>query len=531
MTDGAAGGGSIASRSALLVALLLLAPCLVYVSVVSSMTTWDEIRWIPDDYSYLRQAMLFQDKGWIGGLDTHLESDIVRYLAAKSQELGLGPLTGYSFANPPGHFFIPATGKLAMQYPPGTGFLLSLFPEGFQVRSLFIAGATAVLLITLVAILSARTGLAMTMPAILGSATLLLMIQPSKGSHSMAATIPFCMVLAWLTVRLIEARGERERLLAAGATGLLFGLAVNVRIASVLLTIGCLAVLAFDFLRTRGWQAFLRGLMFVSAFIIGVLPTLVANLINAGGPLATPYGAGDQAHDFGWPGLQLRMREYLWGTRGVALWTAMLATLVFWVMLRRLHLARAQWIAWLVSANLVFNLAYYFTHVAYASYYAIPLAILSLWTLCFAFLASERAAANAFGCAEVASLPQRRTLAATLGAAVAAYVAFVGSRLPPEVIAPPPASFSDPSVIVWAYLNAGMVHRNFDRYAARGLADASPLIQDRVIEAIMKDGRPQLFLNDSPWMQRLIDRAGRFGVMQPAGKAFGYDVYRLAPQE
>src|SRR5262245_19341375 len=110
----------------------LIVPFAVYVPVVTSMTKWNESRMVSDDFCYLRQAQLFQSNGIGGGLDTNLDNELVRYLVGKSNELGLGPSA--DFANLPCHRVIEATNKRSMQYPPGTGFLLSLFSEGLQVR-------------------------------------------------------------------------------------------------------------------------------------------------------------------------------------------------------------------------------------------------------------------------------------------------------------------------------------------------------------------------------------------------------------
>ena len=197
----------------------------------------------------------------------------------------------------------------------------------------------------------------------------------------------------------------------------------------------------------------------------------------------------------------------------------------------RLQLKHARLIALLVSANLATNLAYYITHVAYASYYAIPLAILSMWTLCFAFLASEQNSYPTPQAAEAAPSVLRRTLAVTLAGATAAYVAFAMFRMSPEAAPPRPPSIEDRSVVIWAHLHAGMVAHHFERYAAKGIAGVTPEIQDRVIESIARDRRTQVFINDTDEMQRLIDRAAKFGTMRPAGRMFGYDVYSLVPRD
>jgi hypothetical protein len=519
-----------ARMTAILLLLSLLVLAAIFVSVTGSMIKWDEIRWLPDDYCYLRQAKLFHDRGLLGGLDTHLEAETVRYLAALSKELGLGPLSGSGFANPPCHFFIDATGKLALQYPPGTGFVLWLFPEGVQVRALYVISSAVVLLIVFAALLRARTTTGIALVAALASLTLLLMINPSKGSYSMPPTMPICIVLALLTVIMTEAKQPKVQLAATAALGIVLGLSVNIRIANALLAFGYLLVLAINFVRMRGRLQLLQGFLFGATFVAGILPTLVANAINAGSPFSTPYSAIDLVHDFSWASVSARIVAYGSGSRGAVLWAAILSTAIFWLYASRLRLKHARLIALLVSANLATNLAYYLTHVAYASYYAIPLAILSMWTLCFAFLASEKNS-HPTQAAQAAPSMLRRALAVALAGATAAYVAFAMFRMSPEVAPPRPPSIEDRSVVVWAHLHAGMVAHNFERYAAKGITGVTPDIQDRVIGAIARDRRTQVFINDTDEMQRLIDRSAKFGTMRPAGRMFGYDVYSLLPRD
>jgi hypothetical protein len=526
--------GARLTTDARITAILLLSLIVVsaiFVSITVSMIKWDEIRWLPDDYCYLRQAKLFHDKGLLGGLDTHLESETVRYFAALSKQLGLGPLSGSSFANPPCHFFIDATGKLALQYPPGTGFMLWLFPEGVRVRALYIAGTAVVLLMVLGVLLRARTAMGIALVAALGSLTLLLMINPSKGSYSMAPTMPICIALALLTVIMMEAKQSKAQLAATMALGLVLGLSVNLRIANALLAFGYLAVFAIIAVRMRGRLQWAQGFLFCAAFVAGILPTLAANAINAGNPFFTPYSATDLVHDFSWAAVSDRLVTYGSGTRGAVLWAAILATAAFWLYARRLRVKHARLIALLVSANLAANLAYYVTHVALASYYAIPLAILSMWTLCFAVLAAERNSYPTPHGAEAVPLVPRRKLAVVFAGATAAYVVFAMLRMSPAVAPPRPPSLEDRSVVVWSHRHAGMVAHNFGHYGAWGFATATPQIQDRVIGSIARDRRVQVFINDTDDMQQLIDRAAKFGTMRPAGRLFGYEVYSLAPRD
>ena len=101
---------------------------------------------------------------------------------------------------------MPATNKLVIQYPPGTGFVLALFPSGFQVIPLYViaslvaAGFACSPFPTPPRIfVDARRGLRGPM--------IYLMINPTKASYSMAPTMMVC-ALAGLSDR--EALRERR---------------------------------------------------------------------------------------------------------------------------------------------------------------------------------------------------------------------------------------------------------------------------------------------------------------------------------
>src|ERR1700758_5071378 len=131
-----------------LLCLLLLA------SNVWSMLRWSEARGVFDDICYLRQAHLFQRFG-LGGFDTDLSRDDDGYLVSKLKQIGFP--TPNDVTTAPCHTLIAATGKRVIQYPPGTGALLALFPEGHQVVPLYVTASIVVFGFALAAILLART--------------------------------------------------------------------------------------------------------------------------------------------------------------------------------------------------------------------------------------------------------------------------------------------------------------------------------------------------------------------------------------
>src|SRR3954471_16079498 len=102
----------------LIIGLLFLA---VLASNVWTISRWNEARGVYDDLCYLRQAHLFQRFG-IDGLRTDIARDDDAFAQKKFREIG------YPEWEKPHR--IPCHTRIGnahvLQYPPGTGFLLSL---------------------------------------------------------------------------------------------------------------------------------------------------------------------------------------------------------------------------------------------------------------------------------------------------------------------------------------------------------------------------------------------------------------------
>jgi hypothetical protein len=124
-------------------------------SNVWSISGWTEIRGVYDDICHLRQAHFFR-------------SD---------------PATAHC------HTSMPGTKKLVIQYPPGTGFVLALFPQGFQVIPLYVLTSVAAFAFALAATVYASALFSLVLVAGFGGAAIYLMINPTKASYSMAPTM------------------------------------------------------------------------------------------------------------------------------------------------------------------------------------------------------------------------------------------------------------------------------------------------------------------------------------------------------
>ena len=264
-----------------------------------------------------------------------------------------------------------------MQYPPGTGFLLALFPQGHQVVPLYVAASLIVCGLALSGIAMARTLSSILSAGLFGALAVYLMINPAKASYSVAPTMALCAVAGLLTALWLTR--ERRSLLLIALIGLLLGASVNFRLPNALLAAGYFLFLGISFAWSRKLANFVQGLGFAAGALVGVAPTLIAQAINAGSPLATTYGSADVVA----PGLDLAvLGQYLRDMQFVLIVLAIGSTA--WLLSN--GEVRTRQVALVVAGNLLVNLIFFLSHPIFTPYYVVPIAMLSLWTVSFAWL-------------------------------------------------------------------------------------------------------------------------------------------------
>jgi hypothetical protein len=342
-----------------------------------SMSRWGEARGVYDDVCYLRQAHLFQRFG-LGGLDTDISRDDDRYLSAKLKEIGFP--TWSNTATAPCHTPMPATKKLVMQYPPGTGFVLALFPQGFQVIPLYVSATVIVFGFALLAIFYAHSRSSILLTTAFGCLAIYLMINPAKASYSIAPTMVVCTLAGFLTAKMFLVKQRTHRLLLVGLVGLLIGLAVNFRLPNLFLSSGYLLFFVVSFLLLRKIETALQGVVFGAAFLAGMAPTLAANAINAGSPFSTTYGGVDVTPpDFSF--------SVIWSYAADMQFVLLLLAIAGTALILRWRGGNGiRQVALVTAGNLLVNLAFFLSHPVFTPYYTIPVAMLSLWSLLFASL-------------------------------------------------------------------------------------------------------------------------------------------------
>jgi hypothetical protein len=356
--------------------------CLVMLTLqLRSMSGWNEARGVYDDICYLRQAHLFQRFG-LAGFDTDMSRDDDGFVRSKFREIGF---PGWKYDKElPCHNTFAATGKVVIQYPPGPGMVLALFPEGHQVVPMFWLSTIAVFAFACLAIFRAREPGSIVTAGLFGCLAIYLMINPIKASYSMAPTAVICALCGYLTVRCFGDPHENRRLIPLLTLGVLFGLSVNFRLANIFLCGGCSLFLLIDFLRSRQAEDFLRGALFAVALVVGMLPTLISYWVNTGSPFTSTYHGAPTVVPLGF-NLSVAS-EYLNDYSQSALIALSIAGAAALWLGRNGGLKR---VGQLTAANLAINLAFFLTYGLAVSYYTIPIALTSLWTLLFATIEQE----------------------------------------------------------------------------------------------------------------------------------------------
>ncbi len=350
-----------------------------------SMSRWNEARGVYDDICYLRQAHLFQRFG-LAGFDTDVSRDDDDYLKSKLREIRYP--TWNDTATAPCHNPMPATGKLVIQYPPGVGLVLALLPPGHQVIAMYMLATIAVFGFALFAIFRARNTTSTLIAGAFGCLAVYLMINPVKASYSIAPTVVVCALVGFLTARWLARPQHDSRIGSIILLGVLLGFAVNFRLANLFLASGYFLFLLTSFLASRKLRQFLQGALFTAAFVVGMAPTIVSYTINAGSPFASTYGNNPDVRplDFSFAVVW----DYLADPLQAGLLALGIASSVYLLSWGK-GVCR---VALVTLANLAANLVFFFTYPIFTPYYTIPIALLSLWSLLFAFLMQKTVAAD-----------------------------------------------------------------------------------------------------------------------------------------
>ncbi|MEK6337082.1 MAG: hypothetical protein AABM67_19335 [Acidobacteriota bacterium] len=198
---------------------------------------------------------------------------------------------------PHAHHYFPESGSVGVQYPPGTGLTLAMFPEGKAVYGLNRAVVLVLLLTGIGALAIAAWKQAWVSAGLVVLAIQLgfiILVRIGAVSFSInSSLIPILMsgVLVLVALRLEVASRHRLALLSALGAGVLLGFATLVRLPTVLLAPGFLILLW-----PKSWRVAVKSLpaVFVlGVVLVGIIPDLAYQHVIAGSWYLPTYGRID----------------------------------------------------------------------------------------------------------------------------------------------------------------------------------------------------------------------------------------------
>lgn len=480
-----------------------------------------EVAWDSDPFGYLQEAQIFRRfyRGQ-GPLALTIPSARIREAAGALKRDGVPLDTWRWWLGPLVTHYFPDTRRQGIQYPPGTGFVLSLFPEGRAVACVDLLTAALLCGLTLFRVLRlARRGRwasagPLCLCALLGL-DLLRRAGDTSYSIQVSLLLAICLAAAW-----------RDKGKGGAVSGWIFGalsgLLVLVRIANLFVLPGLFLALSRE--RRRLGEALL------GAAVFGALPLFLFQKSLTGHFLGVTYSADDKR----WAPLHsaLAHLNYYLGSGGGAVYNWVLlccaagcVAIAGW----RLRGSVAAVLIWLLPAG------FFVLHdVAVHYYLLIPLFLSALWLGLNA--AEEEPARLGPGAVAVALIPGLVTLGwagSTLGLASKPFQYESGffpalargretrPAFPPELL--------EPRAWVYAYLMTGSLWY----YAGKSsfeILNLPPRARLSLYQLAYDRAEPQYFVDD--WEVSYLptlsaEAAGLGGRLVRLGEVEGHAYYRL----
>ncbi len=543
-----------------------LAPILVYgwllvlslTMLVSAQSAYrqslntEEYPYACDSFGYLRMAKEIRQAAYQRELPQFkLESPQTRLLIdfMRSQNI---PLSDWDeVVAPHAHHYFPRSGSVGVQYPPGTGLTLAMYPEGKAVYGL---NRTVIIVFLVIGVLAfaiaayhrAWASMVLVVLAIhLGLAILARIGALSFSVNAVLVPVLLSVLLALASVKLSFSNRDRSALFTALAAGALLGFATLIRLPTVLLVPGFLILLW-----PKSWRAAIRGLpaMFcVGVFLIGVLPVLINQQVVAGAWYLPTYASVDAAL----PTLQ-RLKEnfsYFFGSDGPAAldnWALLYAIAGFagFVIVnyfRRNHkssdrssltwqrVGLAALVAWLVPT------VFFLSHWVTGAHYAIPGILGAVALLGFGALAIEVTRHTEPTRFEKRNVRCWLALGLVLATGVATLNRAWSGRshlpTPPQAIAHTPvvlpADLADERAWVWADLLTGTLWY-YDNKPAFKIQFTNPETRARIFKFVFDRGDRQYIIQDNDRMLQFMDEIIKGGgTLELRGKVDGQPYFLI----
>ena len=480
-----------------------------------------------DSFGYLRQAELFRTNGPIKGLSTAIDTENASFLVSIAKQINPLESRWAEMIAPHCHHFKSGTEKIILQYPPGTGFVLSLLPNGKELECL------ALLLVLSIMVWWGRLNFAArSLPVFLISTVSVAFLLATVGrfhvpSYSVPLTI---LLLVWISTLIFELdySAAPKNLVLITVFGLLMGTLLTVRLASLIVLPAIAAIVCFQIAEAIRHKRFkvIAPLLGLGAFALAIVPLLAANWLNTGGMFDSTYNEYDKKINFDSAELLLNNLSYYLLENRAAVLSMLSLSLVTLAALQTKNRQRSlYWAALSLIVIFVANLLFLSVKMVAIDYYFLPTAVLCLCTgLALYSRASTSPAAQPFRHVQFIALA---FIVLLLALVLHRFQATPKGDLSLSV----PESLLTADSIVYADNSGGAISYYKNKYTAK-INFGTLCMREQLISRVQAAGRAQYFVNDSAKMNEAIAAIGleRFkNIGRVSSAHFEYDVLALLP--
>jgi hypothetical protein len=455
-----------------------------------------------DDFAYARQAELLRANGLPTGLDTRVNAPEARFIIDVAASVSSDSTQWSEAVAPHCHHYNAAVGHVIDQYPPGTGLILSVFPESRSLGFAFIIGMTLISIVfVLIASQSSNVG-----GMIVGLATLALidvtMMHPTALlSASVPISIAIIPLCAWLSLVAFPPPKERADVSLAAAFGLVAGLLVAIRLTNLFMLPGVACAIALNRELWRSAKIKESAAALVAAIggflLAGAGLVLTADWINAGSPFATTYSPHDATPPILSKELFTTNFAFYMGTGFAAPITV--AAFVILILRTIVVSYRRRWSSSGASFGAIvcyaLSLIFFCIHLVRIDYYMLPASSMTLCLIAFDIMLNKHAKAS------------RAIDTLGWGILIVPFLILAAARsallIPFSPTTAVPSEVRDSQSVVWADVTSGTLLHYQHKYAAK-IIFSSACMQQHLIAKILQAGRPQYFIEDSPSMSEAI---------------------------
>lgn len=519
----------------------------------SALSVWNrysqigDLPWGCDLFGHLSVSKTFRDARANGVfVAPAIRSPQVDFLVNWFESKALPPSIWGEAIGPHAHHFNVGSKLMAAQYPPGTGFILSLFQEGrayHDVLGLSLVGIVVFTGLTLFLVRARKAPLVLILTLLLALYLIEVLDSFPIGNYSIHVNlIPTLLTLVLFGGALLVSRQTSDQprkmpaigLWFAALAGVMTGLSSLIRIPFLLHVPGMLTLLP-------DWR---RRFIFVFGLIgAGIIPLLIYQSSLTGGLFQPTYGSGDSALP-NWKAIGPALRFYFTRGEGSHYFILPLVGLLTFKYLggtfkSPIESMKSVDSKFLLGVLLTWGLpvAFFLTHSIFVSYYLIPSHIVLLGLLLIASLRSH----DSLPSPEAAQSP---ALAFSLLAGMALWIstpnpatqlnrfstepfgsALTQIQFSKEAI---PSDLKDPKTWIWADLSSGAFWYLIGKPGFKLSYGASPALRKELFLDLGRRGDRQFLVADGSGSFDLMKELKDLGVKLDArGTVFNHPYYEL----